>query len=64
MDAILAKLLGGRPMRLVRYAFTDVISGEQVNFYLDRLGRPWLATSPWSLFRVKPSHPSRIWRNP
>ena len=49
----LAKLTGGRPMRYVAYLFTNVVSGEGVCHYRDRLGRDWMATSAWSLFRVE-----------
>ena len=50
------RLTGGRPMILTGFAFTDVISGESVNYYVDRLGRHWMATGAWSLFRVERSH--------
>ena len=46
------KLLGGRPMKYVGHAFYDRIGGEQVNYYRDSLGRNWMATSRWALFRV------------
>jgi hypothetical protein len=49
------RLTGGRPMRYMRSAFTDIVSGEAVNFYEDRLGRVWLATGPWARFRVEPA---------
>lgn len=60
--SILARLLGGRPMRLVGPAFLDRVSGCMVNYYEDRFGRAWLAESRWSLFRVTPRHPYAIWR--
>lgn len=47
------KILGGRPMRFDQSHFRDRISGDMVNFYTDTLGRRWLATSSWSLFRVR-----------
>lgn len=49
------RLTGGRPMRYMRSSFTDIISGEAVSFYEDRLGRIWLATGPWAWFRVEPA---------
>lgn len=58
---ILHRLLGGRPMRFVRFCFTDVVNGQPVNFYYDRFGRPWLAHHRWSLFRVTPNHGAEIW---
>lgn len=33
-------------------AFYDSIGGVRVNYYRDSLGRDWLATSRWALFRV------------
>lgn len=45
---------GGRPMIDRGAAFTDIVSGKQVRYYRDRLGREWMADSgPWSLFRVE-----------
>lgn len=34
-------------------AFIDIVSGKEVNYYTDTLGRKWLANSAWSLFRVE-----------
>ena len=45
-------LLGGRPMKRDGYAFTDKVSGRPVYYWLDRLGRRWMAEGAWSLFRV------------
>jgi len=53
MAGFLTKLLGGRPMRLEGFAFTDVVVGEPVYYYRDRLGRRWLAQSAWARFRVE-----------
>lgn len=47
------KLTGGRPMKYVASMFIDVVSGEPVNRYEDRLGRSWMASSPWAPFRVR-----------
>jgi hypothetical protein len=52
-------LFGGRPMRFVRHAFVDVVSGATVNYYIDRNGKHWLACGPWSLFRIETAHSSR-----
>lgn len=49
------RLLGGRPMRCLGYAFTDKVSGRTVFYWRDRLNRDWLAEGAWSLFRVSPS---------
>lgn len=46
------KLLGGRPMTLVKFLFTDVVSGESVGVYEDKFGRMWMATGRWAWFRV------------
>ena len=45
-------LTGGRPMRYVRPAFWDSVGKVQVNVYVDRMGRKWLAVHLWALFRV------------
>ncbi len=47
-------LTGGRPMALVGYLFPDVATGRPVSLWLDKLGRPWIAEGPWSLFRIAP----------
>jgi hypothetical protein len=46
-------MIGGRPMYLLEYCFTDVVSGERVCKWLDRKGRIWLAVNRWGWFRVK-----------
>ncbi len=48
------KLTGGRPMRCIEQRFMDQITWEPVYLWEDRLGRFWLATHSWSMFRVKP----------
>lgn len=53
MKRLFYKLTGGRPMKRLGYDFTDVVTGEEVCYYLDAFGREWLATSPWSGFRMK-----------
>ena len=45
-------ILGGRPMKFLIRGFTDDISGEPVDFYLDTLGRVWMANNEWGTFRV------------
>lgn len=49
---LIKQILGGRPMKCNGGAFVDNISGEYVKYFTDTLGRKWLATSAWSLFRV------------
>jgi hypothetical protein len=49
-------------MTFVCACFTDVCDGKKVNRYVDYYGRPWLATSRWSLFRVTPIHGVEIWK--
>lgn len=39
-------------MRRESCQFIDCVSGESVCYYDDKLGRRWLAVSPWALFRV------------
>ena len=53
MIRFLLRLLGGRPMIDQGFAFTDVVSGQAVRYYIDRLGRHWMANGSWSLFRVE-----------
>lgn len=48
----LAKLTGGRPMKLIGFEFTDVVVNRPVFSWRDRMGRCWLAHGPWSLFRL------------
>lgn len=45
-------LTGGRPMKRVRYAFTDAVSGKEVFYFRDDIGLNWLAEKPWSWFRI------------
>lgn len=51
-------LTGGRPMRRREWLFTDVVSGNRVYRYEDRLGRSWMAEGPWSWFRVEAKAPT------
>ena len=37
----------------IGYVFTDRVSGEPVYLFADKLGRAWLATGRWSMFRVR-----------
>lgn len=47
------KITGGRPMIDLGHYFTDTVTGESVRKYQDRLGRHWMATGAWSLFRCE-----------
>lgn len=47
-----ARLTGGRPMKLEGLAFVDKVSGRPVNYYVDSFGRRWMAEGRWSRFRV------------
>ncbi len=40
-------------MRFLDFAFTDVVSGEAVNYYVDCHGIKWMANSRFDSFRVK-----------
>jgi hypothetical protein len=53
---LLKKLLGGRPMRREAFAFNDQCSGASVGYYIDSLGRRWMAENRWALFRVPAAH--------
>jgi len=39
-------------MQRIGCLFIDNISGEEVNLYRDRLGRHWMVTNRWALFRI------------
>lgn len=43
---------GGRPMRRIGFAFTDIVSGKPVHYFEDFHGTIWLAEHRWSGFRV------------
>ena len=49
------KVTGGRPMmKSSEVGFRDIVSGKQVEYYIDRFGRKWMADSgPWTWFRVR-----------
>lgn len=53
MRNLLYKPTGGRPMQCEGFAFTDLVSGEMVYYWVDKLGRRWMAHGRWSLFRVE-----------
>lgn len=57
---LLAKLTGGRPMKRGPHVFRDRVSGEEVFYYTDKLGREWLACSSWAPFRVKVPVPKYV----
>ncbi len=50
---LLWKLTGGRPMKHIRTEFTDVVVGRQVNSYMDRNGKFWMAYSAWDWGRMR-----------
>jgi hypothetical protein len=45
-------LTGGRPMKRIRHAFTDIVVGKPVYEFKDRFGRRFLAYNCWAWFRV------------
>lgn len=47
------RLTGGRPMFRGKPLFRDVVSGDMVYCYTDRLGRTWMAENNCSMFRVE-----------
>lgn len=40
-------------MQRVACIFVDCVNGREVNEYQDRLGRLWMAQSPWAWFRLR-----------
>lgn len=47
------KILGGRPMKLLPIdCFIDRVNHMPVYYWVDTMGRYWMAHGPWSLFRV------------
>lgn len=53
MFKLIMKITGGRPMKYIGFAFTDIVDGSKVSYYRDYFGTIWMASSKWSLFRVK-----------
>ncbi len=53
LNAIVSKILGGRPMICMGYHFTDIVSGKPVYKFIDKLGRIWMAEHKWARFRVE-----------
>jgi hypothetical protein len=47
------KITGGRPMTYLEQRFYDPIGNCQVNLYIDKFNRQWLATNRWAWFRVE-----------
>jgi len=48
------KILGHRPMtKLDKVGFMDIVTGYMVNYYVDKIGREWMANNKWGWFRVK-----------
>lgn len=46
-------ITGGRPMKIIRQLFVDVVEHKDVYLMEDALGRKWMAHGTWSLFRIK-----------
>ncbi|WCE04448.1 hypothetical protein [Pseudoxanthomonas sp. JBR18] len=54
MNQIIAKMTGGRPMRMVEPClFIDRVVGLPVGLYEDKFGRMWMAYGPWGMGRVR-----------
>lgn len=47
------RLLGGRPMDYVDYAFMDSVAHKPVFYWRDCYGRCWMAYTRWGWFRVR-----------
>ena len=41
------------PMRYEGHAFTDIVVGLPVGYFIDRHGNKWLAHGRWSAFRTE-----------
>jgi len=53
MKRLFYLITGGRPMKQTdSNSFRDTVSGKQVNYYKDHLGKKWMANTKWSLFRI------------
>jgi len=60
---LLWKITGGRPMVYCHEMFFDDVGGQSVKLFLDRLGRYWMATNKWALFRVEKRDPLDLLTN-
>lgn len=60
MKNFLFWLTGGRPMKRGEYVMRDRVSGENIYYYDDKLGREWLASGSWALFRVAVPVPRKV----
>ena len=62
---IINKILGGRPMTRTEIpSFRDIVTGEMVNFWVDKNGKQWMALNAWSLFRAEITNPLAFIVNP
>lgn len=52
LKMLLSRVLDGRPMTRVGFAFTDTVVNEPVYYYRDTFGRLWMAQGAWARFRV------------
>ncbi len=59
MPRLFKLLTGGRPMMRNGLAFRDTVTGVFVYFWVDTLGRRWIAEGPWDLQRVRVGPASR-----
>lgn len=50
--SLLAKLTGGRPMKVGVELLYDHIGHETIHLCVDKFGRRWMAAGAWSWFRV------------
>jgi len=53
VKSFLYKITGGRPMKVIRLLFRDIVSGKNVFEFEDKFGRKWMANHKWGLFRVE-----------
>ena len=56
MKRLFYVITGGRPMICDGRAFTDIVSGKPVYYFIDLFGRRWLAEHKWAFFRVESEH--------
>jgi hypothetical protein len=47
-------------MKRGAHAMVDYVTGEDIFYFTDLLGREWLATSAWSMFRATVPVPKHI----
>lgn len=52
LKTLFYRLTGGRPMKLIGFAFTDDKDHRAVYYCLDKFDRLWMANGRWARVRV------------